>query len=186
MPALTDRIKFIRWPAEAGLRTVYRRQGIPCLLVVEGGALPPICTAPSEDWVRAPASREDVEARVHALRQRAYGRRTPTVDSTGVLSFGTRSLTVSSTQAELMELFIAHFEEVVYRSELEQQLARRVPAPTRNALDLHIMRLRRRIAAVGLGIGTAWGRGYLLEPTPLEQAWSEESSPGMTYGSQER
>ena len=158
------RIKFVRWPAEADMRNDCGRKGVPCLLVVERGARPPICTSASEDWIRAPASREDVEARVQALHQRTYGRGTPAIDSSGALCFGNKTIIVSNVQAELMEHFIAHYGEVVYRSELAELLARQAPTPTRNSLDLHIMRLRRRISIVGLCIRTARGRGYLLEP----------------------
>ncbi|KPI09519.1 winged helix-turn-helix domain-containing protein [Streptomyces sp. NPDC059340] len=163
-------VKFVRWPAEASIRNHLRKEGIPCLLVVEGGAQPPICTDVSEDWIRAPISHQDVQARVRALQQRTYGRKVPVLDSTGVLYFRNKTVTVSNAQVELMEKFIEHYEEVVYRAELEQQLAKRVPAPTRNSLDLHIMRLRRRISMVNLSIRTVWGRGYMLEPQFSEKA----------------
>ena len=35
--------------------------------------------------------------------------------------------------------------------------------PTRNALDVHVLRLRRRIAPLGLEIRTVRARGYLLQ-----------------------
>ncbi|WP_374251076.1 helix-turn-helix domain-containing protein [Micromonospora sp. R77] len=91
---------------------------------------------------------------------------TPVVDSTGVLRLGSRSTTISQAQVELLDPLIKHFKQVVYRQELEHRLARRATRPTRNSLDLHIMRLRRRVASVGLVIRTAWGRGYVLEPQP--------------------
>ncbi|HEX2272971.1 MAG TPA: helix-turn-helix domain-containing protein, partial [Acidimicrobiales bacterium] len=37
-------------------------------------------------------------------------------------------------------------------------------APGRNALDVHILRLRRRLRPLGLAIRTVRSRGYLLEP----------------------
>jgi len=37
-------------------------------------------------------------------------------------------------------------------------------APGRNALDVHVLRLRRRLAPVHLAIRTVRSRGYLLEP----------------------
>ncbi len=137
---------------------------MPRLLVVEGGAEPPVCSDPQEDWVRAPISRPDLDARVRTLRYRAYGRKTPRLDATGTLYFDNQSVTVSSTQFELMELFVERFGEVVCRNELENRLAGRDSGATRNSLDLHIMRLRRRLSAVNLAIRTAWGRGYILEP----------------------
>ena len=36
-------------------------------------------------------------------------------------------------------------------------------APGRNALDVHVLRLRRRLEPVGLAIRTVRSRGYLLE-----------------------
>ena len=158
-------VKFVRWPAQADLRTHCKREGIPCLLVVEGGAEPPLCSDPREDWVRAPISRADLEARVTALRHRARSRRTPVLDSSGTLYFDSQWTTISTTQTELMELFVERFETVVPRQDLRQRLVTSaLGSPTRNSLDLHIMRLRRRLVPVNLAIRTAWGRGYLLEP----------------------
>ncbi|MGW4380385.1 helix-turn-helix domain-containing protein [Kitasatospora sp. NPDC004531] len=154
---------FVRWPAQADLRNRCRSNGVPRLLVVEAGARPPVCNDPFEDWVRAPITRDDLDARVLALQNRLHSRRTPTLDSAGTLSFGPHSITVSSVQSELLEVFIDHFGEVVYRHELTQRLADHVQRPTRNSLDLHIMRLRRRLSTTDLVIRTAWGRGYVLE-----------------------
>ncbi|MFF7972604.1 winged helix-turn-helix domain-containing protein [Streptomyces sp. NPDC007905] len=131
--------------------------------MVEAGARPPVCNDPFEDWVRAPISRDDLDARVRALQNRLDSRQIPTLDSAGTLTFGSHSITISNVQTELMELLIEHFGEVVYRHELSQRLAERVQRPTRNSLDLHIMRLRRRLSPTDLVIRTAWGRGYALE-----------------------
>lgn len=169
---LNGDVRFVRWPAETSLRDYCREQGIPRLLVVEGGAQAPFCTDSAEDWVRAPVSRGDLEARINALRYRAGDHRKPVLDQTGTLYFDNGILTVSNTQAELMRLFLARFGQVVYRHELERRLAEHTSSPTRNSLDLHIMRLRRRIAALGLVIRTARGRGYLLEGRSVD--WSPD------------
>jgi DNA-binding response OmpR family regulator len=147
---------------------LYRLERIPCLLVVEGGAKPPICSDPWEDWVRTPISPSDLDARVTALRQRFQESRTPVLDPAGTLSFRTVSAVMSSTHLDLMDLFVQRFGQVVYRWELMDILRKRVPTSTRNALDLHIMRMRKRIAPLNLDIVTAWGRGYVLEERPDE------------------
>lgn len=153
---------FVRWPVQADLRNRCRLEGVPRLLVVEGCAEPPVSNDPTEDWVRPPISRGDLEARVKALRNRFNSRRAPTIDSAGTVSFGGHSVTISTTQAELMALLIERFREVVYRNEFTHCLA--LPASTtRNALDLHIMRLRRKLVPIGLSIRTVWGRGYILD-----------------------
>lgn len=156
---------FVRWPAQIDLRRRCRSEGVPRLLVVESGAQPPVSNDPVEDWVRPPISRDDLEARVKALQNRFNSRRVPTLDLAGTLSFGRHSITISTTQTELMRLLIERFGEVVYRNEFVHCLATRMPAPTptRNSLDLHIMRLRRRLLPIDLSIRTVWGRGYMLE-----------------------
>ena len=146
MGGASSDVMFVRWPAQTDLRNRCKREGVPRLLVVEAGARPPVCNDPFEDWVRAPIARADLDARVRALQNRLDHRQTPTLDSAGTLTFGPYSITVSNVQTELMELFVEHFREVVYRHELTQRLAERVPKPTRNSLDLHIMRLRRRLS----------------------------------------
>jgi DNA-binding response OmpR family regulator len=37
--------------------------------------------------------------------------------------------------------------------------------PTRNALDVHMLRLRRRLEPLGLEVRTVRSRGYVLQPT---------------------
>ena len=71
-----------------------------------------------------------------------------------------------------MESLLARFGTVVSR----EQLARAGwpgGAPGRNALDVHVLRLRRRIGPVGLVIKTVRSRGYLLEP---DAAWLATAS----------
>jgi DNA-binding response OmpR family regulator len=41
-------------------------------------------------------------------------------------------------------------------------------APGRNALDVHMLRLRRRVASLTLAIRTVRSRGYLLERAPVD------------------
>ncbi|XTZ13629.1 winged helix-turn-helix domain-containing protein [Micromonospora echinospora] len=154
---------FVRWPAQVDLRTRCRREKIPRLLVVEGGAEPPVSTDPVEDWVRPPISSDDLNARVQALQNRFDSSRLPTLDPAGTLTFGTHSIIISTTQTEIMKLLIERFGEVVYRKEFVNRLGNHVPALSRNSLDLHIMRLRRRLSRIDLSIRTVWGRGYMLQ-----------------------
>lgn len=78
---------------------------------------------------------------------------------------------MSSTHLELMDLFVERFGQVVYRWELMAILTKRDSTSTRNALDLHIMRMRKRIAPLDLDIVTAWGRGYALEEKSPWPRW---------------
>jgi hypothetical protein len=154
---------FVRWPAQIDLRSRCRKEKIPRLLVVEGGAEPPVSTDPVEDWVRPPISRDDLDARVRALQNRFDSSRVPALDPAGTLTFGTHSIVISTTQAELMKLLIERFGEVVYRNEFVHRLDTHTSTLSRNSLDLHIMRLRRRLVRIDLSIRTVWGRGYMLQ-----------------------
>lgn len=156
-------VKLVRWPAERERRERYRVLGIPTLLVVEGGCEPPQCTHSIEDWVRAPVSRADVKARVSALQARAWATRVPEVDPIGVVRYDGRSTSVSPTEADLLACLARQFGEVVGRDDLVECLPERSAGCRRNALDLHIMRIRRRLRPLNLIIRTVWGHGYLLE-----------------------
>jgi len=125
---------------------------------------PPVVTDPLEDWVRMPASDDDVETRVRTLLHRC-GRPVearPTLDPDGVLRFGDSWVSLPPVEARLMSALLGRFGAVVSR----EQLARAgwpQGAPGRNALDVHMLRVRRRIAPLDLVIRTIRSRGYLLE-----------------------
>jgi DNA-binding winged helix-turn-helix (wHTH) protein len=79
-------------------------------------------------------------------------------------------------EARLTAALIERFGAVVSR----EQLARSgwpKGAPGRNALDVHVLRLRRRIGPLGLAIKTVRSRGYLLE-AELETVPAPTSSGG--------
>ena len=42
-------------------------------------------------------------------------------------------------------------------------------APGRNVLDVHVLRLRRRLAPLGLAIRTVRSRGYMLEQATISE-----------------
>lgn len=156
-------VKLLRWPAESARRDRYRAMGVMRLLVVEGGVPAPVCPDVREDWVRAPVSDEDLRARIATLRAKAEAHRLPHVDPNGVLRFAGRSITVSRTETDLLECLVRQYGVLVTRETLRECLPDRPGGASRNALDLHIMRVRRRIRPLGLAIRTVWGRGYLME-----------------------
>ncbi|WP_313896608.1 helix-turn-helix domain-containing protein [Streptomyces sp. GC420] len=153
----------VRWPVEAKELEQLRRRGVLRLLVVENGATPPVTTDSREDWVRAPVSKADFTARVAALRARAGTYQVPVLDQDGLLRYGSQVVPVSPTEMDLLQPLVERFGTLVARHELIALLRARRGGASRNALDLHIMRMRRKVAGLGLSIRTASGRGYLLE-----------------------
>ena len=155
----------VRWPDEserlAGLRTAQT----PRLLLVAADGSPPVTVDPLEDWVRVPADHAELAARLERLRARDAAARAPYVDDDGLLHFRGAWVALSPVEQALAAALTERFGAVVGRD----TLARRAwPAgtPTRNALDVHVLRFRRRVAPIGLELRTVRARGYLLQAGP--------------------
>jgi hypothetical protein len=157
------KVSLVRWPAEIERREALRQAGEPRLLLVEQGA-PPVPVDHREDWIRLPADDVDLRVRVEALRRRlgADSASTPELDDDGVLRVGDRWVALPPVEARLAAVLVERFGAVVSRESLT-----RVGWPggssSRNALDVHVLRLRRRMAPLRLAIRTVRSRGYLLE-----------------------
>ena len=163
-----DDVALVRWPSERDRREALARAGHARLLVVDPDAAPPIASDPLEDWVRESANELDVRARLEGLRLRLEQslELVPELDADGVIRVGERWAPLPPVEARLTDALLRRFGAVVSRDELA---AAGWPdgAPGRNALDVHVLRLRRRLEPVRLAIRTVRSRGYLLEPAAL-------------------
>ena len=129
--------------------------------MVDENASPPITPDPTEDWVRLPANHRDVQARIEGLRRQASA--VPTLEE-GVLRTATGWTSLPDLEARIVEVLLARFGKVADRQSL---LTAGWPgeAPSRNVLDAHRHRLRRRIEPIGLCIRRVRKSGYVLEPS---------------------
>lgn len=154
----------VRWPAESGRREHLAGARVPRLLLVEDGIPPPGATDCLEDWIRVPATEADVRHRLEALMARAarHLAAIPVVDGDGVLRFGSSWVALPPVEARLAAALAERFGAVVGRETLARS-AWPDAAPGRNVLDVHVLRLRRRMIPVHLAIRTVRSRGYLLE-----------------------
>jgi two-component system OmpR family response regulator len=156
-------VELVRWPGDPQRLAELRDRGVPRLLLVADDAEPPIPTDCLEDWVSAEAPEPALDARRRALlaRARAHGAR-PEIDADGLLRHHEAWVSLSPVEQSLARAMLDRFGAVVPRDVLA---ARAWPdgAPTRNALDVHVLRLRRRLAPLGLEIRTVRSRGYLLQ-----------------------
>lgn len=153
----------LRWPSEQDRRDELRRSGQPRLLLVEEG-VPPLPVDDLEDWIRVPAADVDLRARLEGLRLRgAAGASTlPELDADGVLRLDGQWVSLPPVEARLTAALLDRYGAVVSRDNLAQA-GWPDGAPGRNALDVHMLRLRRRLSTVALAIRTVRSRGYLLE-----------------------
>ena len=155
-------VELIRWPEDEARVAELRARGVARLLVVSNGDVPdsPDCL---EDWVLASASDSERDARQRALGRRAMAHGVaPNLDTDGLLHHRDHWVSLSPVEQSLAAALLDRYGAVVARDTLA---GRAWPdgLPTRNALDVHVLRLRRRIAPLGLEIRTVRARGYLLQ-----------------------
>lgn len=163
-----DDVTLLRWPEERRAREDLALRGRARLLIVDVDAAPPVAADPLEDWVRASAGDLDVRARLESLRLRLEQTRelVPELDDDGVIRFGERWAPLPPVEARLTAALVRRFGAVVSREALSAA-GWPAGAPGRNALDVHVLRLRRRLVPVRLAIRTVRSRGYLLEPAAV-------------------
>lgn len=157
-------VVLVRWPDERERRDELRRTGRPRLLMVDDASPAPTTVDSLEDWIRLPADESDVRARVRALELRAIGAAedVPSLDEDGVLRVDGSWVALPPVESRLTSALLARFGAVVSRDALAKA-GWPDGAPRRNALDVHVLRLRRRLGPVGLVIKTVRSRGYVLE-----------------------
>lgn len=156
-------VELVRWPGDPQRLNGLRDRGVPRLLLVADDAPPPVPTDCLEDWVSASAPEPYLDARRIALEARAlaHGSR-PDIDGDGLLHHHDAWVSLSPVEQALARALLDRFGAVVPREVLASR-AWPDGAPTRNALDVHVLRLRRRLSPVGLEIRTVRSRGYLLQ-----------------------
>jgi len=164
-PQASPDIVVLRWPAEQNNRERLAAEGRPRLLLVAPDSDPPDGRDCLEDWVRLPADDRDVAARLRALELRA-GRHQhqPATDERGRLTFNGDWVALSPIEERIVGVLAARFGEVVSREDL---LAAGWPDehPSDAALRVHLTRLRKEIASLGLEIATVRGFGHVMQET---------------------
>jgi DNA-binding response OmpR family regulator len=153
----------LRWPDDEGLLTHLRSVGSPRLMLVGADAPAPEVVDDLEDWVRLPAPDGDIAARTATLERRAESNGgPPAIDADGLIHFRGRWVSLSPVEGRLGRQLVDRYGAVVGRDTLVRR-AWPDGAPTRNALDVHMLRLRRRISPLGLEVRTVRARGYVLQ-----------------------
>jgi DNA-binding response OmpR family regulator len=171
-------VTMLRWPEEESRRTRISQAGEPRLLLVPDGEDPPPVGDCLEDWIRVPAAEDEVRARVDALAVRSLAHHPanghaddsvvpagPVLDDFGVLRVHGAWVALPPLEARLAEALLERLGAVTSR-DLLIRAGWPSGAPGRNALDVHVLRLRRRLTPVGLAIRTVRSRGYLMEAAP--------------------
>lgn len=177
-----------------------RRSGSRIVIVVAGSRIPSdgriaFLDSGADDVVALPIAVEELMARIHAI-QRRTGSSSPVILNfadvqldrlTRRASRSGRDLSLTSRGFQILECFMMRPRQILTRADLEREvwssdsdLGQRVAA-TSNLIDVHLMRLRRKVDrpfSTEL-IRTVRGRGFVLsdEPTP-----PTPSAPPMRSG----
>ncbi len=166
----------MRWPSEQPRRDRLAEEGLPRLLLIDASEVPPVVVDLLEDWIRVPADDTDIRARVATLQTwfDAVGSVAPVIDDDGVVRVGAAWVSLPPVEARITTRLLHRFGAVVSRDALGRS-GWPDGAPGRNALDVHVLRLRRRLAPLGLVIRTVRSRGYLLESSDFVQPSAREA-----------
>lgn len=162
-------VALVRWPPDEEKRHELAKQHQPRLLLVDPEADPPVCTDQLEDWIRLPALDADVRARVRTLERRLRELKPliPEIVDDSAVRFRASRIDLPSLQLGLVRPLIENYGSVVSRETLMAEAWPSEP-PKRNTLDVHIVRLRKRLAPHGLQIRTVRSRGYVLAAAHAE------------------
>ncbi|WP_374387736.1 response regulator transcription factor [Sandaracinobacter sp.] len=125
--------------------------------------------AGADDFVVKPVQSEELIARIHAIVRRAQSGGEPLLEAGAIsldpvahtASRGGRALDLSRQEFRLLELFLRRAGHILSQSDLLEQLYALEAERDRNALEVQVSRLRRK---VGRGaITTVRGLGYRFE-----------------------
>ena len=169
-----DGVRLLHWPADDTTRAELAGLGFPRILLVPAHAAPPEHWDELEDWVRLPLDPDELRQRARTLRRRARSAERPWIDEDGLLRAGDAWLDLPPGQRVVVEVLVERFGEIVAADELARRYLDAGGSARQSARKTMIVRIRRRLAGVGLELHNVRESGYLL-------GWADD--PGATRAS---
>jgi hypothetical protein len=160
-----DGVRLVRWPDENDVREQLAAAGVPRILLIGSDAAPPEDWDELEDWVRLPLDPDELQHRARTLRRRARATDRPWFDDDGLLRVGERWVDLPSGPRAVVELLVTRFGQVVYGDELAKTYLDAGGSAGESARKTMIVRVRHRLAEVGLELHNVRDSGYLLDWT---------------------
>ncbi len=151
-----------------------RDQRLPVLILTARGSLEEkvrALNAGADDFLAKPFALPELEARLHALVRRARGAERPRM-SCGPLSYdGERKqfllqstvLPLSPRELGVLRVLIQHSGEPMSKQQILERIFSDDEEVHREAVEVFVHRLRKRLEGSGVGITTLRGLGYVLE-----------------------
>ena len=165
----------LRLPGMGGLEVLaaIRRQGVrtPVLLLTAQGSVEERVAgldAGADDYLVKPFAFAELIARLNAVRRRVQDRPAAQLsEGTLTLDLATRrvlsankEIELTPTEFSLLEMLMRHAGQVVTRKMLCEHLWDANWEGETNVIEVHITRLRKKLAEAGEAIQTVRGRGY--------------------------
>lgn len=162
-------VAVVRWPAEATARALLACEGRPRVLVVAAGAAAPALLDDLEDWLHDPVDPVELLTRTDALRRRAAARAiAPLLDDDGLLHVGGRWVSIPDAQLPIVRLLLDRFGQLVRTEDLIAVYTAAGGTDNPSSIRTAMVRLRDRVAHVGLSLRVARRRGVVLELAPVD------------------
>lgn len=172
-----DDVVVLRWPDQRADAERLEHVDRPYLLLVEPGAAPPHIEGCIADWIRLPADDADVSARLIALSIRARRHpHSPQLDGLGEFTFRGQRVNLSPIDERITRLLVERFDRVVPDTEFFGQVWNSPDGHIR--LRVHMSRLRKRLAPLGLEISAIRNVGYRMH---LAEAPAHEHGGGAEH-----
>lgn len=157
-------VAVLRWPDDAEERARLAADSVPRLLLVAPDADPPGDLDDLEDWLRGPVEAGDLAARAETLRRRARANAAvPVLDRDGLLRHRGRWVAIPDSQLGVIRLLVERLGSLVRTEELVAAYAAAGGSTNRHAFGVLIVRLRSRVAELGLDLRVVRGRGVVLD-----------------------
>jgi hypothetical protein len=178
--ASVDGVRLLSWPADDCTRAELADACIPRILLVAPGAAPPEHWDELEDWVRLPLDSAELQGRARTLRRRARAADRPWFDDDGLLRVGTQWVDLPAGPQAVVELLVDRFGQIVYVDELAKAYLEAGGSARESARKTMIVRLRHRLADLGLELHNVREAGYLIDWADLDGAALDRSEGGAT------
>jgi hypothetical protein len=162
--ASIDGVRLVPWPAEEDARLELASDGLPRILLVASDGAPPEDWDDLEDWVRLPLDPDELRARARTLRRRARSGARPWFDDDQFLRVDDdRWIDLPATPRAVVALLVERFGELVSNDEIARAYLEHGGSVQDSARKAMIVRVRRRVAELGLTLHSIREAGYLLD-----------------------
>ena len=159
---MTD-VEVLRWPDDAVRRWALANAHVPRLLVIDADVSAPLRVDDLEDVLCSSADAVEVAERLEALRRRAHLRSRPTLDDHGLLRHDGRWVAIPDPQVPVVRLLVSRFTMLVPLDEVTRAYADTGRSATARSVSSLVVRMKSKVAAVGLELSTLRRRGLVLD-----------------------